>query len=92
MGLRAELTVLPPREQAQRLAAVAQSLVAQIERTERAAREAEAAMAGICAWSDGERMTGRNFSDLICSEDERGTLRRLSEAAGKPSEGAWNGS
>nr|WP_244735623.1 Imm6 family immunity protein [Rhizobium laguerreae] len=35
-------------------------------------------------------MTGRYFSDLIYSDDERGTLRRLSEAVGKPSEDGWN--
>ncbi|CAN7504687.1 Imm6 family immunity protein [Phenylobacterium sp. LjRoot225] len=90
MGLRAELTGLPPREQARRLAAVAQPLVAQIERTEADAREAKAALAAIRAWGGGERLTGRSFSDLVYSEEERGTLRRLSEAAGEPSEGAWN--
>ncbi|WSH66863.1 Imm6 family immunity protein [Rhizobium ruizarguesonis] len=90
MKLRAELTVLPPREQARRLAAVAASLVAQIERTEPHAPEAEAAMAAIRTWGDGGRLTGQYFSDLIYSDDERGTLRRLSDAAGKPSEDGWN--
>ncbi|NEJ25553.1 hypothetical protein GR247_36490 [Rhizobium leguminosarum] len=90
MKLRAELTVLPPREQARRLTAVAASLVAQIERTEPHAPEAEAAMAAIRTWGDGGRLTGRYFSDLIYSDDERGTLRRLSDAAGKPSEDGWN--
>ena len=90
MGLRAELTGFPPREQARRLAAVAQALVAQIAQTEPDAREAEAALAAIHAWGDGERLTGRGVSDLIYSDAERGTLRRLSKAAGTPSEGAWN--
>ncbi|NYJ09831.1 hypothetical protein GGI64_000850 [Rhizobium leguminosarum] len=90
MTLRAELTALPPREQAQRLTAVAASLVAQIRCTEPDALEAEAALAAIRAWSDGGRITGRYFSDLVYSDEERGTLRRLSEAAGKPSEGGWN--
>lgn len=90
MGLRAELTRLPPREQARRLAAVAEPVVAQIARTEPDAREAEAALAAIRAWGDGEHLTGRGVSDLIYSDAERGTLRRLSEAAGKPSESAWN--
>ncbi|MGZ2456925.1 hypothetical protein [Rhizobium anhuiense] len=49
MKLRAELTGLPQREQARRLATVA-----------------------------------------AASDDERGTLRRLSEAVGKPSEDGWN--
>ncbi|MGO8147732.1 Imm6 family immunity protein [Rhizobium leguminosarum] len=90
MKLRAELTVLPPREQARRLAAVAASLVAQIERTEPHAPEAEAALAAIRTWGDGAHLMGRYFSDLIYSDDERGTLRRLSEATGKPSEDSWN--
>ncbi|KPH04727.1 hypothetical protein CO657_06930 [Rhizobium acidisoli] len=90
MTLRAELTALPPREQAQRLTAVAASLVAQIRCTEPDALEAEAALAAIRAWGDGGRITGRYFSDLVYSDEERGTLRRLSEAAGKPSEGGWN--
>jgi len=90
MELRAQLTVLPPREQARRLTAVVQSLVTQIERTEPDAPEAKAALDTIRAWGDGARITGRDFSDLIYSDDEHGTLRRLSEADGKPSEGAWN--
>lgn len=90
MGLRTELTELPPREQARRLAALTQPLIAQIVRTEPDTREADAALAAIRAWGDGERLTGRDFSDLIYSDAERGTLRRLSEAGGKPSEGAWN--
>ncbi|MBY5439221.1 Imm6 family immunity protein [Rhizobium leguminosarum] len=90
MKLRTELSVLPPREQARRLAAVAASLVTQIEHTEPHAPEAEAALAAIRTWGDGGRLTGRYFSDLIYSDDERGTLRRLSEAAGKPSEDGWN--
>jgi hypothetical protein len=90
MTLRAELTALPPREQARHLTAVAASLVAQIRRTEPHAPEAEAALAAIRAWGGGEGLTGRSVSDLVYSDDERGTLRRLSEAAGKPSEGGWN--
>ncbi|MBB2698799.1 UNVERIFIED_ORG: hypothetical protein GGI66_003476 [Rhizobium esperanzae] len=90
MNLRTELTALPPREQARRLAAVAASLVAQIAKSEIDAPEAVAALAAIRGWGDGVELTGRYFSDLIYSEDERGTLRRLSEAAGKPSEGSWN--
>lgn len=90
MGLRAELAGLPPREQARRLAAVAQPVVARIARTEPDAREAEAALAAIRAWGDGAHLTGRAVSDLIYSDAERGTLRRLSDAAGTPSEGAWN--
>ncbi|NKM02039.1 Imm6 family immunity protein [Rhizobium leguminosarum] len=90
MKLRTELTVLPPREQARRLAAIAAYLVAQIERTEPHAPEGEAALAAIRNWGDGGRLTGRYFSDLIYSDDERGTLRRLSEAVGKPSEDGWN--
>lgn len=90
MGLRTELTGLPPREQARRLAAVAEPVVAQIARTEPDAHEAEAALAAIRAWGDGGHLTGRSVSDLIYSDAERGTLRRLSEAAGMPSEGAWN--
>src|SRR5882724_10790719 len=90
MGLRAELTGLSSREQARRLAAVVQSLIAKIERTEPDAREGEAVLAAIRAWGGGARLTGRGFLDLIYSAEERGTLRRLSAAAGKPSEGAWN--
>ncbi|MGO7660055.1 Imm6 family immunity protein [Rhizobium ruizarguesonis] len=90
MKLRAELTVLPPREQARRLAAIAASLVAQIERTEPHAPEAEAASAAIRNWGDGGRLTGRDFTDLVYSDDERCTLRRLSEVVGKPSEDGWN--
>ena len=90
MNLRTELTALPPREQARRLAAVAASLVVHIAKSEIAAPEAEAALAAIRGWGDGADQTGRSFSDLIYSEDERGTLRRLSEAAGKPSESGWN--
>ncbi|NKK66136.1 Imm6 family immunity protein [Rhizobium leguminosarum] len=90
MKVRAELTVLPPREQARRLAAVTASSVAQIERTEPHAPEAEAALAAIRSWGDGAHLPGRYFSELIYSDDERGTLRRLSEAAGKPSEDGWN--
>jgi hypothetical protein len=90
MTLRAELTALPPREQARRLTAVAMSLVAKISHSEPYAPEAEAALAAIRAWGDGGRLTGRYFSDLIYSDDEHGTLRRLSEAAGKPSKGGWN--
>ncbi|MGR4864839.1 Imm6 family immunity protein [Caulobacter sp. LARHSG274] len=90
MGLRADLTVLPPREQARRLAAVAEPFAARIERVEPDAREAQAALAAMRAWSDGEPLTGRAFSDLIYSEDEHGTLRRLSQAAGMPSEMAWS--
>lgn len=90
MGLRAELTGLPPREQARRLAAIAQPLVAQIARTEPDAPEATAALAAIRAWGDGEHLAGRSVSDVVYSGEERGTLRRLSEATGKPSEGAWN--
>jgi len=90
MTSRAELTALPPREQAQRLTAVAASLVAQIRRTEPDAAEAEAALAAIRAWGDGGRLTGGYFSDLVYGDEERGTLRRLTEAAGKPSEGGWN--
>lgn len=90
MGLRAELVGLPPREQARRLAAVARPLTARIARTEPDTREAEAALAAIRAWGDGEHLTGHSISDLIYSDAERGTLRRLSEAAGAPSEGAWN--
>ena len=47
-------------------------------------------MAAIRAWGDGGRLTGGYFSDLVYSDEERGTLRRLTEAAGKPSEGGWN--
>ena len=47
-------------------------------------------MAAICAWCDGGCLTGRYFSELGYSEEERGSRRRLSEAAGKPSEGGWN--
>lgn len=90
MKLRAELIALPPRQQARRLAAVAASLVIQIKRTEPHAPEAEAALAAIRAWGDGEVMTGRYISGLVYSDEERGTLRRLSEAAGKDSEGGWN--
>ncbi|AXA37765.1 Imm6 family immunity protein [Rhizobium leguminosarum] len=90
MKLRAELTVLPPREQARQLATVAAALVAHIERIEPDASEAKAALAAIRTWGDGGRLTGRDFSDLIYSDDERGTLGRLSEAAGKPSEDGWN--
>ncbi|MBY5904262.1 hypothetical protein HFO88_28610 [Rhizobium leguminosarum] len=90
MKLRAELTVLPPREQTRRLPAIAAVLVAQIERTEPDARETKAALAAIRTWGDGGRLTGRYFSDLIYSDDEHGTLRRLSEAVGKPSEDGWN--
>lgn len=90
MGLRADLTVLPPRDQARRLALVAQPLVERIHRAEADAAEADAALAAISAWGEGQRLTGRAFSDLIYSEDERGTLRRLSQAAGKPSEEAWS--
>jgi len=54
MKLRAELTVLPPREQARRLTAVAASLVAQIARTEAHAPEAEAALAAIRTWGDAD--------------------------------------
>ncbi|WP_245293715.1 hypothetical protein [Rhizobium bangladeshense] len=45
MTLRAELTALPPREQARHLTAVAACLVEQIRRTEPYATEAEAALA-----------------------------------------------
>jgi hypothetical protein len=90
MGLRAELTGLPPREQARRLAAVVQPLIAQIARSEPDASEGAAALAAIRAWGGGERLTGRSFSALIYSDAERGTLRRLADAAGRPSEGAWN--
>jgi hypothetical protein len=90
MGLRADLTVLPPHEQARRLAVVAESFVARIERVEPDAPEAQAALAAMRAWADGQPLTGRAFSDLIYSEDERGILRRLSQAAGKPSEPAWS--
>lgn len=58
MKLRAELTVLPPREQARRLAAIAAVLVAQIERTEPDAPETKAALAAIRTWGDGGRLTG----------------------------------
>ena len=81
---------LPPREQARRLAAVAASLVTHIVKSGIHAPEADAALAAIRGWSDGADLTGRYFSEPICSEDERGTLRRLSEAAGKPSESGWN--
>ncbi|ANL33842.1 MULTISPECIES: Imm6 family immunity protein [Rhizobium] len=90
MNLRTELTALPSREQARRLATVAACLVVQIAKSEIDAPEAEAALAAIRGWGDGADLTGRYFSDLIYSEDERGTLRRLCEAAGKPSEGGWN--
>ncbi|WP_027685019.1 Imm6 family immunity protein [Rhizobium leguminosarum] len=90
MKLRAELTVLLPREQARRLAAIAAFLVAQIERAEPHAPEAKAALAAIRNWGDCGRLTGRDFSDLVYSDDERGTLRRLSGAIGKPSEDGWN--
>ncbi|MGO7785681.1 hypothetical protein ACC717_37330, partial [Rhizobium ruizarguesonis] len=70
MKLRAELTVLQTREQARRLAAIAASLVAQIERTEPHAPEAEAASAEIRNWGDGGRLTGRDFTDLVYSDDE----------------------
>lgn len=90
MNLRTELTGLPPRKQARRLAAVAAFLLAHIAKSEIDATEAEAALAAIRGWGDGADLTGRYFSDLIYSEDERGTLRRLSEAAGKPSEDGWN--
>ncbi|NKK82429.1 Imm6 family immunity protein [Rhizobium leguminosarum] len=90
MKLRAELIALPPRQQARRLAAVAASLVIQIKHTEPHAPEAEAALAAIHSWGDGGVLTGRYISDLVYSDEERGTLRRLSETAGKPSEGAWN--
>ncbi|ANM03862.1 hypothetical protein AMC78_CH01752 [Rhizobium phaseoli] len=86
MNLRTELTALPARAQARRLAAVTASLVVHIAKSEIAAPEAEAALAAIRGWGDGADQTGRSFSDLIYSEDERGTLRRLSEAAGKPAE------
>ncbi len=90
MGLRADLTTLPARDQARRLAAVTKRLVAEIAQSEPDAREAEAALAAIRRWAAGKRLTGRSFSDLIYGADERGTLRRLSESLGKPSEGAWN--
>lgn len=90
MKLRAELTGLPQREQARRLATVAAALVAHIERIEPDASEARAALAAIRIGSGDGRLTGRYFSDLIYSDDERGTLRRLSEAVGKPSEDGWN--
>ncbi len=83
MKLRAELTVLPPREQARRLAAIAAVLVAQIERTEPDARETKAALAAIRTWGDGGRLTGRYFSDLIYSDDEHGTLRSTLRGSGK---------
>ncbi|MBB2714399.1 hypothetical protein N2597_06980 [Rhizobium sophoriradicis] len=88
MNLRTELTALPPRKQAGRLAAVAAFLLAHIAKSEIDATEAEAALAAIRGWGDGADLTGRYFSDLIYSEDERGTLRRLSEAAGKPAKTA----
>jgi hypothetical protein len=90
MGLRADLASLPPREQAWRLAIIVQPLLAKIVLTEPDARDGEAVLAAIRAWGEGERLTGRSFSDLIYDDAERGTLRRLSAAAGKPSEGAWN--
>ncbi|AUW41969.1 Imm6 family immunity protein [Rhizobium leguminosarum] len=90
MKLRAELSLLPPREQARRLAAVAAFLVTQIEHTEPYAPEAEAALAAIRNWGGGGRLSGRDFTDLVYSDDERGTLCRLSEAVGKPSEDGWN--
>ncbi|TCA02632.1 Imm6 family immunity protein [Rhizobium leguminosarum] len=90
MKLRAELIALPPRQQARRLAAVAASLVIQINHTEPHAPEAEAALAAIRTWGDGGGLTGRYVSDLVYSDDERGALRRLSEAAGEPSEDGWN--
>ncbi|MGO7593920.1 hypothetical protein [Rhizobium leguminosarum] len=52
MKLRAELSLLPPREQARRLAAVAAFLVTQVERTEPHAPEAEAALAAIRNWGE----------------------------------------
>ncbi|MGO8078987.1 Imm6 family immunity protein [Rhizobium leguminosarum] len=90
MKLRAELIALPPRQQARRLAAVAASLVIQIKRTEPHAPEAEAALAAIRTWGDGGVLSGRYISDLVYGDEEHGTLRRFSEAAGKPSEDAWN--
>ncbi|MGO7593921.1 Imm6 family immunity protein [Rhizobium leguminosarum] len=40
--------------------------------------------------NEGGRLTGPYFTDLIYSDDQRGTLRRLYEAVGKPSEDGWN--
>ena len=90
MALRSELSGLPPREQARRLAGVVQPLIGQIQRTEPHADEAEAALSAIRAWADGEAATGKRFSDLVYSDDEKGVLRRLSQASGKPSEAAWS--
>jgi hypothetical protein len=90
MGLRADLTNRPPREQAGRLAALAEPLVTRIARDEPNAEEARAALAAIQAWASGAALTGRSFSDLVYSDDEHGLLRRLSQAAGKPTEDAWN--
>ena len=90
MALRTELDGLAPRKQAERLVPIVQRLVSQLAGLEADVGEAEAALAAIRAWGAGERVTGRTFSDLVYSEAERGVLRRLSQAQGKPSEGLWN--
>lgn len=90
MGLRADLTNRPPREQAARLATLAEPLATRIARDEPDAGEARAALAAIQAWASGASLTGRSFSDLVYSEEEQGLLRRLSQADGKPGEVAWN--
>ncbi|WP_260682961.1 MULTISPECIES: Imm6 family immunity protein [Rhizobium] len=47
-------------------------------------------MAAIRTRGDGGVLSGRYISDLVYSDEEHGTLRRFSEAAGKLSEDAWN--
>ena len=89
--LRAALADRPPRRQAQVLARIGQVLRDALAKRGDDTAEADAAIALTMQWADGGPATGRQFSNRVYDEKERGVLRRLTDAEdGSAGEALWN--
>jgi len=89
--LRTALAGFPPRRQARLLARIGEALRDGLAALGDDTAEADAAIALTACWADGGPATGRQFSEQVYGEEERGVLRRLTDAAdGSAGEALWN--